>query len=444
MYNEAVELRPWGDQFAIDDALYRKQVRYLLAHSPFYREKLRAAGFEGADAVGGLADLTKLPFTEKDQLRASRTEQNPIGAHFAVDYDRLTRIFSTSGTTGTPSYIPITPEDLSCWVETCARSYSAAGIRPGDKIVTTFNAGPFVAGATLEAFNHLGLCHIPVGTGNTERLMAAIQLLRPRIFSGTPSYALYLAEWAQARGIDPGASSIEQIITAGEPGGGEPAMRAKLEEAWGARVNEAMGIGDVSISIWGECTEQQGMHFSARDFIHFELINPESGEPVAINDGAQGELVLTHLQHQAAPLLRFRTRDHVVMSTGPCACGRTSPRVRCVGRTDEMLIVRGVNVFPSAVREVVAKYVPAVSGVLSIRPAVAGVRQLPPLRILVELGEAQSADSALAQRIQTDIRSALVFTSQIELVPFGSLPRSEYKSKMVDYVDAAERPIEPA
>lgn len=437
MYNPAVEARSWDEQRAIDDVRYRQQIRYLFDHSDFYRDRLRAGGFADAEAVGGLDDIANLPFTEKDDLRASRTEENPVGTHLAVPHDQLTRIFSTSGTTGTPSYIPITPDDLAAWVETCARSYSAAGLRKGDTIVSTYNAGPFVAGATLEAFNHIGLCHIPVGTGNTERLMAAIRLLKPRAFAGTPSYALYLAEWAKERGIDPRETSIEQIITAGEPGGGEPAMREKLEEAWNARVNEAMGIGDVSISIWGECSEQNGMHFSARDYIHFELIDPSNGQPIPITDGAEGELVLTHLSHQAAPLLRFRTRDHVQLQCGPCACGRTSPRVRCIGRTDDMLIVRGVNVFPTAVREIVGKYAPAVSGIISIRPACQGIRQLPPLKILVELADGQSPPNDLAANIKADIRAALIFTSDIELVPFGTLPRSEYKSKMVDYAEAS-------
>ena len=159
------------------------------------------------------------------------------------------------------------------------------------------------------------------------------------------------------------------MLVAGEPGGGEPAFRAQLEEGWGARVTEAMGIGDIGISLWGECEEQDGMHLGARAFVHPELVDPETGESLELRDGAEGELVLTHLRHRAAPLLRFRTRDHVHVRTSPCACGRTGPRVRCIGRTDDMLIVRGVNVFPSAIREVVGAFAPSVSGHIRIRPA---------------------------------------------------------------------------
>ncbi len=254
----------------------------------------------------------------------------------------------------------------------------------GERIVSTYNAGPFVAGAALAAFERLGLCHIPVGAGNTERLMTAVDLLKPAAAVMTPSYALHLAEWARERGMDLAQSSVKRVMVAGEPGGGEPAMRAKLEAAWGASVTEGMGIGDISVTLWGECEEKAGMHFSGRGFVHIELIDPETGASKPIVDGAEGELVLTHLVNRSAPLLRFRTRDHVRMSVGPCACGRTSPRVRCIGRTDDMLIVRGVNVFPSAVREVVNEFAPAVSGVIMIRPRAKGVRQEPPLPVSVE------------------------------------------------------------
>jgi phenylacetate-CoA ligase len=193
-----------------------------------------------------------------------------------------------------------------------------------------------------------------------------------------------------------------------------------------------MGIGDVGVSLWGECEEQDGMHLGARGFVHAELIDPGSGDAVTLEDGAQGELVLTHLRHRAAPLLRFRTRDHVSVRTGTCACGRTAPRVRCVGRTDDMLIVRGVNVFPSAVREVVAGFAPAVSGNVVVRPSTRGVKQEPPLRVAVELARDAAGGAALAEAIRARLREVLVVQTRVELVPWRSLRRSEYKSRLVD------------
>ena len=436
MHQPEIEQLPWAQQRQRDEPLYRAQIAYLFEKSRFFREKLRQNGFNSAADVGGLDDIAALPLTEKDELRASRSEAEPIGSYLATPMNQLTRIFSTSGTTGLPSYVPLTANDLDNWVTTSCRSYSGSGITKGEAIISTYNAGPFVAGAALEAFNRLGLCHIPVGTGNTERLLAAIKLLKPTTLACTPSYALHLAELGVARGLHLPSSSINRVMVAGEPGGGEPAMRAKLEEAWGAKVYEAMGIGDISVSLWGECEEQAGIHFSGRGFVHFELIDPTSGTAIPVTDGATGELVLTHLKHQGAPLLRFRTRDHVVVWTAPCPCGRTSPRLRCIGRTDDMMIVRGVNVFPSAIREVVNRFAPDVSGVMSIRPAAKGVKQAPPLRILVEVADHIKEPGNLAERIEHDIRATLVFSAKIELVPSGALPRSEYKSKLVDFSEA--------
>ena len=427
MLEPEVESRPWVDQLAADDAAYREQLAHLFERSAFYREKLAAAGFDSAEAAGGLADVARLPLTEKGELKATATADNPIGAHLCAARSEIVRIYSTSGTTGTPSYIPLTAGDLENWVTCSARTYAASGVAAGQRIVSTYGAGPFAAGAVLDAFERLGLSHIPVGVGNTERLVRAIEQLRPEAAALTPSYAAHVAE-----GFDMRGSSVRRVLVAGEPGGGEPAFRAQLEEGWGARVTEAMGIGDIGVSLWGECEEQDGMHFGARGMVHAELIDPETGEPVAMDDGAGGELALTHLRHRAAPLLRFRTRDHVEVRMSPCPCGRTGPRIRCVGRTDDMLIVRGVNVFPSAVRDVVGAFAPEVSGHILVRPRDEGVKQEPPLPVSVELARGATADAALADAIRERLRGVLTVQTRVELVPWGSLARSEYKSRLVD------------
>lgn len=432
MLEPEIEARPWAEQLALDDARYRAQLAYLFARSVFYGEKLTGAGIASEREAGGLAEIGQLPLTEKDELRATRTQDDPIGAHLCAGASEIVRIYSTSGTTGTPSYIPLTARDLDDWVTGSARSYAASGVEPGQRIVSTYTAGPFVAGAALASFELIGLCHVPVGIGNTERLARAVELLRPEAVVLTPSYAAYLLEWAAERDVDLRGSSVERVLVAGEPGGGEPAFRAKLEEGWGARVTEAMGIGDIGISLWGECEEQDGMHLGARGFVHPELIDPGSGAALPLEDGAAGELVLTHLRHRAAPLLRFRTRDHVEVRTSPCPCGRTGPRVRCVGRTDDMLIVRGVNVFPSAVREVVSGFAPDVSGNVLVRPGSPGVKQEPPLPVSVELAREAVADPLLAQAIRERIRDVLVVQTRVELVPWGTLRRSEYKSTLVE------------
>jgi phenylacetate-CoA ligase len=428
-----VEARPWAEQLDVDDAYYRAQLAYLFDRSAFYREKLAAAGFDSGPAAGGLADIAELPLTDKHELRATSTPANPVGAHLCAPPSEIVRIYSTSGTTSTPSYIPLTAGDLDNWVTASARSYAASGVAAGQRVVTTYNAGPFAAGAALAAFDRLGLCHIPVGSGNAERLMLAIERLGPEVAVLTPSYAAYLVEWAAERGVDLRGSSVERVLVAGEPGGGEPAFRAKLEDGWGARVTEAMGVGDIGVSLWGECEQQDGMHLGARGFVHADLIDPETEAALEMDDGAIGELVLTHLRHRAAPLLRFRTRDHVEVRTSPCPCGRTSPRVRCIGRTDDMLIVRGVNVFPTAVREVVSGFAPEVSGHILIKPQAAGVKQDPPLPVSVELARGRTADAALAEAIRDRLRNLLVVQTRVDLVPWGSLERSDYKSTLVEH-----------
>ena len=402
---------------------YRRQVAALFERSPFYREKLRSAGFVSPHDVGGLERIAALPFTEKDELRASQAAHPPLGAHAAIPISQAARIYSTSGTSGAPLYIPLTRNDVDDWRQIGKATYSCNGLKAGDLCVTTYGAGPFVAGASLHAFEAIGVVHIPVGVGNTERLLTAIERLEPEALACTPSYALYISERIRKH-------SLKRIIVGGEPGGGEESFRRKLEAALGARVYEIMGIGDIAASLWGECPEQAGMHFSGEGIVHVELIDPNSGEIIPLKDEATGELVYTHLRREAAPLLRFRSRDHVRAWTSRCSCGRSSLRVRCIGRTDDMLIVRGVNVFPSAVREVVARFQPRVTGAIQIRPRSRGVKQDPPLPVLVE-GEA-----ALKEAIAKEIRSSLMFTAEVRMLSPQALPRSDYKSKLVDYSEA--------
>ena len=298
----SIEYRPMSD----DDAAYREQIAYLLERSPFYRDKL--AGHD----IGGLDDIGRLPLTDKREIRATVTPENPFGTHLCADaggdrphllherHDRHAELH--------PAHRG-RPRELGHRLGAQLRGLRHPGRASGSS--ARYNAGPFAAGAALAAFDRLGLCHIPVGTGNTDRLLKAIELLRPEAVVMTPSYAAYLVE----RDFD--RSSVERVLVAGEPGGGEPEFRAKLEAGWGARVTEAMGIGDIGVSLWGECEQQDGMHLGAHGFVHPELIDPETGEAVAMEDGATGELVLTHLRHRAAPLLRFRTRDHVRVRTTP-------------------------------------------------------------------------------------------------------------------------------
>ncbi|MDB4299754.1 phenylacetate--CoA ligase family protein, partial [bacterium] len=318
------------------------------------------------------------------------------------------------------------------------RGYSAAGFKRGQRLVVGFNAGHFVAGAVYYGFDKMGCSVIPVGTGNTERMVTAIQRLGATGVSCTPSYGLYLIDWCRDQGIDTRSLGLQNMITAGEPGGGDPLVRKAISDAFGCTVRESMGIGDISLSVWAEDAAENGMNFMARGFAHVELIDPVSGAPIPWEHGAQGELVYTALQREAMPLFRFRSRDHVVVTMEDNATGRTGARIRCIGRTDDMLIVRGVNLFPTAVRSVMECFQNEVSGIFSIRPNEVGVLQTPPLPIIVEVAHGTSTDNQiLVKRIKDEIKARLLVTTDVRLVPHGSLPRETYKTKLVDYSEVA-------
>ncbi|EED35673.1 phenylacetyl-CoA ligase, putative [Luminiphilus syltensis NOR5-1B] len=438
IFDPDIETRPIDQQFQLDRDAYRKQIRYLMENSEFYQEKLANAGFDTPEKIGELDDISALPFTEKDEIRSSQANHPPFGNHVAADPDSLVRVFSTSGTTGTPCYLGLTRGDLDMYATNVARGYSAAGFKKGQRLVVGFNAGPFVAGAVYYGFDKIGCNVIPVGTGNTERMVTAIQKLGATGVSCTPSYGLYLIDWCRDHGIDTQSLGLQNMITAGEPGGGDPLVRRTITEAFGCTLRESMGIGDISLSVWAEDAAEDGMNFMARGFVHVELIDPASGNPIAWEDGAEGELVYTALQRESMPMLRFRSRDHVVVNMQDNPTGRTGPRIRCVGRTDDMLIVRGVNLFPTAVRSVLESFENEVSGIFSIRPKTHGVLQTPPLPLLVEVAHGTATDNAeLTKKIKDEIKARLLVTSDVRLVEHGSLPRETYKTKLVDYSEAA-------
>jgi phenylacetate-CoA ligase len=322
-----------------------------------------------------------------------------------------------------------------------ARGYTAAGFESGQRLVVVFNAGPFVAGSVYYGFDKMRCAVIPVGTGNTERLVTAIQKLGATGVSCTPSYGLYLIDWCHQHDIDTRSLGLTNMITAGEPGGGDPMIRGRIEDAFGCMVRESMGIGDISLSVWAEDEDGEGMHFMARGFAHVELIDPVSGASQRWEHGAEGELVYTALQREAMPLLRFRSRDHVIVNMQPNPTGRTGPRIRCIGRTDDMLIVRGVNLFPSAIRSILKEFSPEVGEMFQIRPKTKGVSQTTPLPIVVELAKGVDKPlDGLERRMVDAIRTRLLVSTTIEFVPYGTLPRETYKGKLVDYshLDQAE------
>jgi phenylacetate-CoA ligase len=291
--------------------------------------------------------------------------------------------------------------------------------------------GFFVGGLPLkDAVENIGATFVPIGTGASDRLVSAVRHLGGTILTCTPSYASYLAEYVRERiGADPRELGLRRILLGAEPGGAVPAVRDRIAQTYGAFVTEGLGNADVLPVYAGTCDALDGNHFLAADQIVLELIDPGSGEALRWEDGAQGELVATHLERDCIPLVRFRTRDRVVVRTSPCPCSRTGPRITCVGRTDDMLIVAGVNVWPSAISDVVMQLHPRTTGAMQVLLAAAPPKVEPPLRLQVEHGPEVTATDALKAELEGLLRDKLIVRSEVELVPPGTLPRFEMKAQ---------------
>ncbi|RMI28825.1 phenylacetate--CoA ligase family protein [Nocardia stercoris] len=415
----------------IQDDRLREQIRYLATRSGFYRTKFAEHGVD-PEAVRTTADLAALPFTEKQELRASLAQVPPLGAHVAADASEIVQIQASSGTTGSPSYVGLTRADIDTWCELGARALYANGFRPGDRVLHGFGMSKgFVGGLPIvQILQYMGIVDIPIGAeAGADRLLRVQADQRPNAMIGTPNFLIHLAERApdiigqQARDL-----GVRAISVGGEPGGGLPAMRDRLETLWGATSREMLGGTDIACTYWGECEAGDGMHFLSPDLMVAELIDPVTGDIVAPVAGAQGELVYTALRRQASPLLRFRTRDHVVVTGTDCSCGRIGYKVRCVGRTDDMLIVRGINLFPSAVQQLIVEMRPETTGEMRIRADFEGHSTQRPLSLVVEHADGLSRErrDGLKGAIEERVRSALNVKSIVELVPDGTLKRPDH------------------
>lgn len=432
-WNEDVETLPGSALRQLENERLHAQLEYVRASSPFYQAKFAAAGVE-RHALRDLADLPLLPFTEKDELRQDQQERPPFGSYLAAAPQRLIRVHKTSGTTGRALYIVLTDKDRRAMNESAARALWAAGLRPGDTVVHCLNYRLWAGGySDHENLETTGATVVPYGVGQTAALIQTIRELEINAISATPSYMLPLAEASLAQGVNPRELGLRKGFFGAEPGMSEPGVRARMEETWGMRAMDAnFGMADVLSIMGAECEQRQGLHFQAGGIVAVELIEPETGNPLALADGAEGELVYTHLVKEAQPLVRYRARDVVrILGTGPCACGRSTFRFRVLGRSDDMLHVRGVNVFPGGVGNVLAHLSDRFSGEFQIV-----VEHPPPhqfLRIRIELIQGVLPEQAgdLAQQAVQALRERLSFRAEVELVPYGTLPRSEQKARRV-------------
>jgi phenylacetate-CoA ligase len=408
-----------------------EQTEYLASRSRFYQRKSAESGVPLA-AISTIEALRDFPFTEKQELRDSLAAHQPLGLHQAASNEDIVQVQASSGTTGNPSYVGLTEPDTLVWNELAARALYANGFRPGDTMLHGFGMSKgFVGGVPVtQIAKYMGIVDLPIGAeAGVERLLRVQKTFRPQAVIGTPFFLTYLAEKApEVIGMEAKDLGVRALSIGGEPGGGLLHVRKKLESLWSASSREMLGGTDLGVTFWGECAEGRGMHNLFPDLIVTELIDPETGEAVPITEGASGELVYTALRRQASPLMRFRTRDHVVVTGTDCPCGRTGYTIVCVGRTDDMLIVRGINVFPSAIKELVAEMMPRTTGELRIIAGFEGHSTQENLPIHVEVSDQvpQNQHEQLTQDLHHKIRSALNFTPKITLVPPRTFPRADH------------------
>jgi phenylacetate-CoA ligase len=428
IWDRDVETASNHETIAMASAAWERQRQHLAEGSEYYSRKFRNAGIDLAKVR--LADIGKLPFSTKDELRRAYEERPPFGTNAGVADERIKRVYQTSGTTGSPTVIALTRTDIETWTTIGARTYHSTGIHEHHSVLTTFGAGPFVAGHTHFVLSRIGARSVPVAPGDTTRVLFGLKAGLADTLLATPSFAQYLANRFETSHEDPGSLALLHVVTGGEPGGGIPAIRDHIESALGVTVNEVMGIGDVAPSLFGECPAQQGMHFCGTGHVWPELVDPVTQEPMVIEAGAVGELVYTHLLREAMPVVRFLSGDIVRIEGTSCECGRTTFRMRCLARRDDMFKVRGVNVYPSAILAVVGEFRPRVTGRARVVRKDAEVSVMPPVPIEVEVPDRDGESETLAAEIDEAIHQRLTFRSKVELIQESAFGESGYKTNL--------------
>lgn len=408
----------------------------VTASNNFWQARLAEAGDVGA--IGSLDDLTRLPFTQKADLVADQQAHPPYGTNLTYGRSSYSRLHQTSGTTtGQPMRWLDTPQSWQWFMDCWAQIFRIVGLTEDDRLAFPFSFGPFVGfWAAFEGANRLGNLCLAGGGMTSQQRLRLIEDNEATVICGTPTYLLRLAEVAAEQGVDLASGSVRMLVVAGEPGGSIPSIRRRIEEAWGARLIDHWGMTEIG-ALAVECTENpRGMHLLETQCI-VEIIDPETGDAaVADESGSRsGELVLTNLGRVGSPLIRYRTGDLVETDATPCPCGRELVRVRggILGRADDMITIRGNNVFPSSVEAVLREF----DDVVEFRIEVRTERSMQHMVIQIEpaAGLAPEQSESLAAAAAARIRDRLNFHPEVQLVAENSLPRFELKGRRFFRVD---------
>jgi len=426
IWKKDIECMPPAELKKLQSDYLKKLIHYIYNNCPVYKKKLDDAGIK-PDSIKSIDDVKRLPFTTKIDMR----DNYPYGL-FSVKDKQLAEIHISSGTTGNPTLVGYTKADIALWSDVMARTICCAGAEPGDTIQIAYGYGLFTGGLGFHyGALEMGMKIIPTSSGQTARQLKVMQDFKPRVIACTPSYVLYMAEEAKTMGIDPARGNWKIGIFGAEPWS-EP-MRKEIEQIWNMTATDVYGLSEIiGPGVAQECTYKDGLHIYS-DVFYPEIIDPKTDKEVA--EGQSGELVITTLTKQAIPLIRYRTRDIVSIRYDKCRCGRTSPRISKIkGRTDDMIIVRGINVFPSQIEHVLL-------GIEGTHPHYQIIvdrkaHKLDEVEVLVEVEEKIFSDEVkklneLSQKIKKEIEAALSIGVKVTLVEPKTIQRSEGKAKRI-------------
>lgn len=431
LWNEAIETLSWVEARRLENERLAEQIAYDHATSPFFRAKLDGAGIRPED-IRRVEDLERIPFMEKRDIAESQAGGDLLGINRCAPLERIVRIQATGGTTGQPMRIGLTRRDIADYGEMGAMALWAMGCRPGDIVFECMNYNLYSGGLSDHlTFETLGAATIPFGVGHSERLLAMIAgLTEPVGIWATPSYAIRLADVAREIGIEAGSIGLRRGYFSGEAGLQVPGYRDRIEATWGMVARDQYGTGELGLHS-GECDERNGVHWGGTGIAIAELIDPETGNVLPFEDGQRGEVVYTSIHREASPLLRMRSHDLMQVFTDPCPCGRKTFRFRILGRSDDMFIVKGVNVFPLAIQATLLGLAPRVTGEFQVvidRPP--PIDWAVPLDVEVSHEVPGNAYEALADDVVARLQAALNFTPAVRLVPAGSIA-TEGKTRRV-------------
>jgi phenylacetate-CoA ligase/benzoylacetate-CoA ligase len=447
-WNAELETKAWAE-------VERWQARRIAEALPAIRQRSRMYRdlFEAIPAGLPLTDLSglqALPFTLKEHVRTAQdraSDEMPLGENQAAPLVDIVQTLSSSGTTGKPLYYGLTRHDSDMFADAIANTWYTAGLRAHD-VVAHLVALPMVAGGLpyADGFRRIGATLAWLGGFPTDRVLREMRRLRCTALLATTSFGLYLAEQWDAVGRETGVPPrLAKVLCGGEPGLNQATIRERITQGLGiGHLREVMGLGDVIPAMWAECDEHDGMHFNAQKHVAIELIDPATGEVIPWTEGATGEIVYTAFNREATPMVRYRSRDHALVVGVDCACGRTSPRIRCIGRTDDMLIYKGMNVFPTAIRDLVtARFSGDVEPMLRIwKESADQVRFDDPIAIDVEASAGISSEryAGLGQAIESEVRNQMQVRVRVTVLQPGTLPKSAYKNSLLAVRGATPSP----